>query len=86
LKFNRFSIGSRLATTFGLVVLITASLAIVATLLVESIKQDIQHEADVLDRRELLATEWIADIRKECNARWPRPASASTRHRASSPP
>jgi methyl-accepting chemotaxis protein len=63
LKLNQFSIGGRLATTFGLVVLITASLAIVATLLVESIKRDIQHEAEVLDRRELLATEWIADIR-----------------------
>ena len=63
MKFNQFSIGSRLASTFGLVVLITASLAIVATLLVESIKADIEHEADVLDRRELLATQWTADIR-----------------------
>ena len=50
MKLNQFSIGGRLATTFGLVVLITASLAIVATLLVESIKRDIQHEAEVLER------------------------------------
>ena len=63
MKLNQFSIGSRLATTFGLVVLITAGLAIVATLLVESIKADIEHEADVLDRRELIATQWMAEIR-----------------------
>jgi methyl-accepting chemotaxis protein len=62
-KLNQFSIGGRLATTFGLVVLITAGLAIAATLLVESIKNDIAHEQEVLDRRELLAARWAADIR-----------------------
>ena len=63
MKFNQFRIGSRLAATFGLIVVVTASLSIVAAVLVESLKRDIEHEAEVLDRREILAAQWKADIR-----------------------
>jgi methyl-accepting chemotaxis protein len=61
-KLNQLTIGVRLGAAFGLVVLITALVALVGVLRVESLRAAIEHQTTFTHKREVIANRWAADI------------------------
>lgn len=63
MRLNQFSIGSRLAATFGLTVIVSAGIALLGVTRINAIEHAIDYEARVLDEREILSKQWAADIK-----------------------